>query len=268
VSYDASEKEQFSGKPVECFEFMQGSTTWRHTSADSVIVLSEGTFEPEAIERKEEEFSDEEITESVEISMPPSLPVAMAILSGVNQEPISLTVYRAHRGDLASRVRAFTGVVSSASMSGSDVVVSCASISAALDRQIPALAMQNQCNHALYSPACGLDKMFALWRNAVHLVSVDGCVVKAEEFTNHEDQYYRGGMLESFTGEVRFIADHVHDTVRLLSPMASLAAGDYAWAYWGCDHDEETCLKKFGNLPNHLGWRRIPGHNPFRGRID
>jgi len=128
--------------------------------------------------------------------------------------------------------------------------------------------MQNQCNHALFSPGCGLYKLFPLWRNPVHVSAVDGCVVKANEFTNHEDQFYRGGMLESITGEVRFIADHQGDTVVLLSPMSSLEVAQYAWAYWGCDHDEETCLKKFGNLPNHLGWRRIPGHNPFRGRID
>jgi uncharacterized phage protein (TIGR02218 family) len=273
VTYDASEKAAFSGKPVECFKFEQGATIWKYTSADSAIVLPEGTFEPEAIRREEEEFSEEDITESVNISMPLDLAVAVAALSGTHQEMIWLTIYRAHRGEEASRIRAFTGRVASVSASGpegsiSEALLSCTSISTDLDRQIPVLAIQNQCNLALYSSACGLDKMFPLWRNPVSLISVVGCIVKATEFTNHDDQYYRGGMLESYTGERRFIADHQGDTVIIMSPMSTLAAGQYAYAYWGCDHDEETCLKKFGNLPNHLGWRHIPGRNPFHGRMD
>jgi uncharacterized phage protein (TIGR02218 family) len=268
VTYDASEKARFGGQPVECFKFVQGATTWKYTSADAAIVLPEGTFEPEAIRREEEEFSDEDVTESVNISMPLNLSLAAAVLPGTHQETIWVTVYRAHRGQEASRIRAFTGMVASASASESEVLLSCTSISAVLEREIPLLAMQNQCNLALYSSACGLDKMFPLWRNAVHLDTVEGCIVSATGLNNHDDQYYRGGMLESYLGERRFIADHQGNTVILMSPMSTLVAGDYAYAYWGCDHDAETCLKKFGNLPNHLGWRYIPGHNPFRGRID
>jgi len=35
-----------------------------------------------------------------------------------------------------------------------------------------------------------------------------------------------------------------------------------------CDHLEITCRDKFDNLVNHLGWSRLPGRNPFVGRID
>jgi hypothetical protein len=130
-----------------------------------------------------------------------------------------------------------------ASASATEVVLTCASISSVLDRKIPVLAMQNQCNHALYSPGCGLYKLFPLWRNPVHVSAIHGCAVTAAEFTNNEDQFYRGGMLESITGEVRFIADHQGDTVVLLSPMSSLEVAQYAWAYWGCDQDEETLTR-------------------------
>jgi hypothetical protein len=35
-----------------------------------------------------------------------------------------------------------------------------------------------------------------------------------------------------------------------------------------CDHLETTCRDKFDNLVNHPGWSRLPGRNPFVGRID
>ena len=82
------------------------------------------------------------------------------------------------------------------------------------------------------------------------------------------NQWFRGGRLESADGEARFIADHVGNTVTLISPLPGLASLDLAWAYWGCDHLEATCRDKFANLVNHLGWSRLPGRNPFVGRID
>ena len=70
------------------------------------------------------------------------------------------------------------------------------------------------------------------------------------------------------TGETRFIVDHQGDTVSLISPIPGLSSLDQVWAYWGCDHLEATCQNKFSNLVNHLGWSRLPGRNPFSGRID
>jgi hypothetical protein len=92
--------------------------------------------------------------------------------------------------------------------------------------------------------------------------------VVSNGFALRPDQWYQGGRLESATGETRFVVDHQGDTVTLISPLPGVSSLDDVWAYWGCDHLEATCRDKFGNLTNHLGWSRLPGRNPFSGRID
>ena len=82
-------------------------------------------------------------------------------------------------------------------------------------------------------------------------------------FALRPDQWFRGGRLQTSEGETRFIADHAGDTVKLISPLPGLEFLDVVWAYWGCDHLETTCLDKFQQLDNHLGWSRLPGRNPF-----
>lgn len=267
MSFEERELSRYEGRPVECFKFVMGATTWRYTSADRAVTLPDGTYEMETIEGGEPSWSDEVTSESVTITVPLENPVAQALLPARQAETIWLTIYKVHRGEEDEPLAVFLGTVASALASETKVTLTCASISGFLDRQIPVLAVQTQCNHGLYSKGCGLSKT-GVWKKTVSIESVDGVTVVSTGFADLDDQYFRGGLLESSTGEVRFIVDHVGDTVTLLSPMASLAAAQYAQAYWGCDHLESTCLRKFGNLIHHLGFSRMPGRNPFAGRID
>lgn len=265
-TYDERERERYSGQPIEGFRFVQGETVWLYTSADREITLPIGTFAPEPITRSQVQHSKEDSGEKMEITVGVANPVAAFFIGSVPTSPVWLTVYRAHRGDEAATVTIYTGKITRARFRGSEAVLVGTSVSAMLTRGVPNLKMQTPCNHVLYSAECGANPTAS--RDAITVTTVDGLTVTSNDFALQPDQWFRGGRLETAEGESRFIADHIGDTVTLISPVPGLASLDEIFAYWGCDHLEATCAAKFDRLENYLGWSRLPGRNPFTGRID
>ena len=266
MSYDDREKSRYSGQPVEGFRFAQGSNLWLYTSADREVVFPIGTFTPEPISRSAMDFSKEDVTETMEFSVSVENPVAALFIGDVPSSPVWITAYRAHRGDEVDAVAFFTGKITRARFLGSEATLVGTSLAALLLRSVPVLKMQTPCNHVLFSAECGANPSTS--RESVTIGTVSGVTVTSSDFGLEDDQWFRGGRLESPAGESRFIADHVGDTITLLSPLPGLASLDVCWAYWGCDHLAATCSSKFSQLDNHLGWPDLPNRNPFTGRID
>lgn len=266
-TYDEREKQRYQGEPVECFRFVQGENTWLFTSADEEIALPIGLFVPETISRPDEsEYSQEDSSDSIEVHVAATNPVAELYIGDVPTSPVWLTLYSAHRGDEASPVTTFTGKMTRSRFDESEAVLVGTNVMADLNKNVPVLQMQTPCNHILYSSECGADP--SACSDSITVTTVDGRTVTSNDFALRPDGWYSGGRLLSGDGEMRFIADHEGDTVTLISPMPGLESLDQVWAYWGCDHLEETCAEKFDRLNNHLGWSRLPGRNPFVGRID
>jgi len=265
-TYDERENQRYQGKPVECFRFVQGESVWLYTSADEEITLPTGVFVPEVMSAGEESFSAENSDDSREITVPVTNPIAELFIGHPPTAPIWVTAFSAHRGDESNPISFFTGRVTRARHEESQAMLVATNIEALITRNVPVQQMQAPCNHVLYSAECGADPTAC--RDSVTVTTVDGVTVTSNDFALRPDQWFRGGRLESLDGEMRFIGNHDGDTITLLSPMPGLASLDQVWAYWGCDRLEATCRDKFSNLDNHLGWSRLPGRNPFRGRID
>jgi len=265
-TYDERENQTYEGQPVECYRIVHGETVWLYTSAAEEITLPTGVFVPEVLTGKEASFSQEDSDDIREVSVPATNPVAQLFVGEPPTAPVWITAFAAHRGDESNPVSFFTGKVTRARVTGSEAVLVATNIEALIERNVPVIQMQAPCNHVLYSAECGADPTAC--RDSVTVTTVDGVTVTSNDFALRSDQWFRGGRLVSLDGEMRFIGNHEGDTVTLLSPMPGLASLDQVWAYWGCDRLESTCRDKFSNLDNHMGWSRLPGRNPFRGRID
>jgi len=266
MTYNDREKSRYGGQPIEGFRFQQGDNAWLYTSADREITLPTGTFAPEPISRTSLDFSQEDTGETIEFTVARANPVAALFIGDLPSTPVWVTVYRAHRGDEDLAVVIFSGRIIRARFEESEAILVGASLMSILNRGVPVLELQTPCNHVLYSQACGVNPTVS--RDAVTVGTVTGATVTSDDFALRADQWFRGGRLETSEGDMRFIADHVGDTVKLISPLPGLVAGMAVYAYWGCDHLEPTCEGKFNSLDNHLGWARLPGRNPFSGRID
>jgi uncharacterized phage protein (TIGR02218 family) len=265
-TYDERENERYEGQPIEGFRFVQGERVWLYTSADQEITLPIGVFSLETITRSILEHSKEDSGEQMEITLPVTNPVAALFIGDVPSSPVWVTVYRAHRGDEAETVTIYSGKITRARYRGSEAILVGTSVGAMMTRTVPVLEMQTPCNHVLYSEECGANPTAC--RDDITVTTVDGVTVTSNDFALQPDQWFRGGRLQTTGGEMRFIADHVGDTITLISPLPGLVSLDEVYAFWGCDHLEATCASKFGRLDSHLGWSRLPTRNPFTGGID
>jgi len=266
MSHDTLEKSRHSANPVECYRIQSGSTTWRYTSADqrvSISVAGDGVFAyvPEALSRGELSFSQEESSGVVEITVPRWNPVAKLFIPFTPPNPINLTIYRLHADD-GSVIIAFRGSIVRASFSGSEAVLTCAPVAAALSRSIPRIACQARCSWALYSAGCTIDPED--FKDVGTVASVSGLDVTATVFGTQVDGWFTLGYLELSDGTRRRITAHVGNTATLQSPIIGLTAGTAFSAFAGCDLLETTCVTKFNNLVNHMGHKRLPTRNPYQ----
>jgi uncharacterized phage protein (TIGR02218 family) len=266
MTFDASEKSVYGGRPVECYRFVFGSTTYLWTSADvSVVLPAVGTFSPAIISRGSLEHSKEERSGTLEVTVARDNALAAPFMPYVPGSSVVLTLFRAHRGDEANATPMFSGEVVSVAVKDSEVVLTLAPFDQAFKRQVPLLTCQPRCQWALYGEGCGIDKLS--FRDTVVVSSVTGGVqVFSSTFALRADQWYRNGWMD-FAGDIRMIVDHVGNKVTLMSPYPTLAGGHSVFVFAGCDRTEAICASKFNNLVNHLGFPRVPRRNPFVGSV-
>lgn len=273
MTYDATEKSRHEGSPVEMYRWAHGSTIYRDTSAAAAQTHLAQTYEPAAIIRSEINQSQEDHAGNIEVAVPRDHAVAALFIPYIPTVPIALTIYRRHRLDGAlETVVAFIGKVLSCRYRSEDSkwVLTCGPISEALRKTIPAVLYQPQCNRALYSPGCGVDK--EAHKVTATVTDVDGFDVSADEFesTANPDGWFNNGFARKISdpNDIRWIIDHVGDTITLMNPFTSLNINDVLEVFPGCARTEDHCHNKFSNLPNHLGFPRIPTKNPFDSSIE
>lgn len=259
MTFDARETSRHDGQPVECYRFSRGGDVWLWTSADRPIFISVGSFQPAEISRGSVRDTDEDGRGSLEVFLPTHNEVAALFIGYLPSTPVSLILYRSHRGD-AEITTFFSGDVASCRFDGPQAVLTCVPTDYRLKRRIPALVFQNQCNWPLYGEGCGVAK--TAFRDAAIVDSVSGRDVVSSTFGARANGWYTNGWLEDSAGDVRFIVNHVGSTITLMAPFAGLTAGASVAAFAGCDRTEATCAAKFNNLVHHLGFARVPQRNP------
>lgn len=267
MTFDAREKGQWSGQPIEGARFAQGASTWLYTPNDQVIILPAGTFQPEAMSIGGQRFSSEDQAEVVEIRVPRTNPVGALFIGHPPATEVFVNLYKAHRGEESAAIGWFTGTIERVKFDEdtSQAVLVAATTMSKLSRGFPALMIQTQCNRVLYGDGCGANPGTSV--DAVTVTTVDGETVVSNDFALRLDQWFRGGKLVKGS-ESRFIVDHVGGTITLISHLPGLASLDVVSAYWGCDHLEPTCKTKFNALDSHAGFARIPSRNPYKRRLD
>lgn len=253
-----------TGAPVECYKFVQGSNTYRWTSADVSVTLTDGTFTPTTIQRDALDFSQEDTAQNLSIHVPKDN--AIATLGRAYNPPtaVTVTIYRKHRDD-PEEIILFVGKVMSWQLKGPEAELICAPISEVFRRRVPSIVYQGPCNWTLYGVGCGIAK--ASFKTSGFVSAVAGTTIRASAFSSHPDGWFTNGWAELASGERRFIVAHVGDQITVQPAFTGLAAGTAIDAYAGCDRTEATCAAKFNNLVNHLGFPRIPTRNPFDGSL-
>lgn len=140
--------------------------------------------------------------------------------------------------------------------------MTCIPIQQAIQRKVPRWLYQTQCNHMLYDANCTVNP--AAFTFAGHLTAIVGQTVTVPEAAAKPDGYYNGGYLHD--GETfAFIQTHTGTQLVLLALSPKLVVGDAVTLTAGCDRTRGTCVAKFNNLANFMGFPYIPDKNPYQG---
>jgi len=265
--------------------------TDRYTSYEVDVILGEDTYAAAQIEHGDIlqgialEQDAVQVTASSSSSgtgVPPVSPLLLFATLKM-EAPLKLTIRQAECGTGILPVTAtdadvlFVGEIASVKIQGSKITAKAVTASTVFDRKIPRFYLQVPCNHALFSPGCGLDKddwqftaqaliaPSAAYPFAVSLHSLAGPDV---DFAEH---WFSGGWIEFGTGAAlqrRAILNSTDVTVGALTvwlnrPFDPLPEADDELALWpGCDLRAETCQDKFDNYLNYGGHPFLPAANP------
>ena len=119
-----------------------------------------------------------------------------------------------------------------------------------------------RCDANLGDARCG----FSLSSDSVTVTTGGGALSFIDTGLTADDAYYNGGKITWLTGDnagltfdvKRYVA--ASDTVELFEPTPyTIAVGDTANIFRGCDRTFETCRDTFDNVENFRGFPHVPG---------
>jgi uncharacterized phage protein (TIGR02218 family) len=258
MTFDARERSDYSGEPFELYRWNLGATIWLQTSGDTPRLYQGQIYEPAVVLRTEVDQNGETSSGNVTVTLELDNPVAQLFREGPPSTPVSLIVTCGHDGETETAC-VFTGRIMSAKLQEACEFI-CAPRQAIWKQPIPALTFQCQCPLRWGTARCGPDR--SAWRVPATLSAVAGLTVTSSAFAAFTDGHFKGGWIE-YGGDQRTVTGHVGAVLTLLSALPSLAAGSEVSAFPGCQGTEDDCTNRYNNLPNHLGFKRIPTRQPF-----
>lgn len=264
MTYLGSETSQWGGQPIELYRFTRGLRVWAYTSADTEIIFDGDTYAPSTMRRGDLPINEEKNTSNLDLWLDPTMDVVQEFIAGATPTPTGLIVIRRHRDEASAVEQAviFIGQVGLVEFSEAEVHFTCVPMQKSVQRRVPRWLYQTQCNHMLYDINCGISPVPFTF--AGHISAIAGRVVTVPEASGKPDGYYNGGYFKD--GDTyTFIQTHVGTQLTVLSLSPLVKVGDNITTTAGCDRTRATCVAKFNNLENFMGFPYIPDKNPFEG---
>lgn len=258
-SYDDKELSAQDSAPVMLYQFAQGATVWRYTTAGQAISRSGYTWNPEAIVASGFGSHGDLNKDQLSLQLPKANTVAALFLGGFPELVTSVTVFRTHADDTEVRLY-WKGTVAGAPASGSIVTLVCDPITVAMKRLGLRQTYQRSCPHELFGPGCQLDENDFVTELTVTAI-VDARTINVSGSGAVDGLV--GGELRAPSGTGSEIIDRSLDILTLLLPIPSLAVGQTVKLFPGCDHSYEMCGTRFGNQGNHGGYKGLTGIQPM-----
>lgn len=268
MTYAAVETSIQAGRPVELYEFLDGATAYRYTSADGDVSYGGNTYAAVPIARGAVEATSEVARLALDITCSRDLSILNLFSVMPPAEIIAVTVRRLHASD-GNAITLWMGRILDVALNPASAEIHCESVYTSLKRVGLRRLYQIGCPHVLFEEGCALNR--AIWHSYKTVSTVVGTAITLASMGTFADGYFAGGYLEweSTTGyfERRTIRSQVGGVVTIGFPLPGLAASDTVKIWPGCDHTLATCIAKFANGLNYGGMPYWPTKNPFDGTI-
>jgi hypothetical protein len=252
--------ERAGGTPVECYTFQRGASRWYYTSHDVAQTIGGITFTPAVISRGAVEQQEETGGEEVKVTIGLEVPLASA-LRDVSGLGVTCAIQRLQPA-ISPVPLVLLGEVVQRVWRDAEVELTVATVERRLTQLIPRVLVSRTCQRALYDEGCGVDA--TAYDFATTVSSVSGQVVTVASVDGNPDGWYANGILAIGT-ERCFIVDQTGTALTLQGRIpAAVTGGASVTLYAGCDKLHATCVAKFNNEVNFLGFENLPTVNPSK----
>ena len=264
MTYATVEASVQTGRPVELYEFLDGATAYRYTSADGDVSYGGNTYTAVPIARGAVEATSEVARLALEITCTRDLSVLDLFAVAPPEQVVLITLRRLHAGD-GEAVIMWMGRILNVTLNNSAAEIHCESVYTSLKRTGLRRLYQKICPHVVYGTGCGLTR--ATYKATKTVSTVSGTTITVGSI-GVADGYYAGGYLEWTSSGVihrRSVQSQTGGAIVISFPIPGITTSASVDLYPGCDHTLSTCAVKFSNSPNYGGMPFFPQKNPFGG---
>lgn len=241
-------------------------TDYYYTSANEDIVYDGNTYTPAPIARTAVQTQTQFEASTVKINTVLMDPVVEFIASNPT-DIVNIKILRLFSDQAPYEAGViFIGQIKHVSFQGIAAQVECQGFENAIRRPIPKFRYQPTCNWSLYDMHCKVSSAYPNnWGDAITAMSENGLYLTMGR--SWATDFFTRGFVIFNNSHRRMIVDSGpgstgHDIMYLRYPIPGLKVGDIVQLYAGCDGTMETCLNKFNNINNFMGFPYIPYDNP------
>lgn len=282
MPYAPYEESDQDGRFVSLYEFRQGTTFFRYTSADKAIDIDLGsgtvTFNPVAInDGGTQQGGGDGNNDQLAVTIQSDTDLAVLFDGVAPSDKVWLTKRKLQLDDAdQDAVVAWVGSIASVQWKdASSKIVNCITLLASMASSGLRLCWERNCGHMLYGPGCKLNADDFAFTNSAQPVSGDQITINIPsplpaapllggfvKFTNDKGAVERRVIIDINTLFVPF----ENASATLLGGTEGMVSGSTIEVYPGCDRTTgPSGCSGFSNTDNFGGFPQQPGKSPFDG---
>jgi uncharacterized phage protein (TIGR02218 family) len=248
-------------KPVELYHFWtESDLEWYYSNSDVPITFESNLYSPTALTRGTVEWDSQLNISKLTVTLSHTREPVLQYIAQNPLDVVWVTVMRLFRDqDPYEAGIIFVGQIKDVAFQGVSAVANCVGFEVYLDRQIPTLRYQKQCNWIFGDANC--TAIGNIQTGTVSSVSDTGLEVDVDGISPEDDGYYDLGKFV-FGDNKRMITSYSGSTFIIRNKIEPLQAGDSVTVYPGCDGNIITCRDTYDNVVNFGGFPYIPSDNP------
>ncbi len=261
-----------TNRPIELFEFAEGTVITRYTSSEGDIEFNGFTWLARTINRGTFGKHVESESTTLDIKIPSTDAIASRYIGIQPADRLDVIVSRIHeKMSPPTSILLFRGYVTSAAFKDEECTLILKPFNEIFQRQMPRQTFQGLCNHVHYDGRCGVSEAAAPNRltglvisqtNSGEVINIAGAGLIVDN--KSPSQAFKGGFVRKLdSSDFRMILDQDGDNLTLLLPFSISVLGTTVVLQRGCDRSVGTCLAKYDNVINYGGFPHVPAINPF-----
>jgi uncharacterized phage protein (TIGR02218 family) len=268
TSFATLETSVESSRPIELYEVILGSSTYRYTSTEDMITVGSDDYTPETIARSQLELGADAANRTLILTVSSQNVIARQYINVVPGERGLVTIYRYQRDEspaFSTTVQLFKGIIQSVRFhdDGTTAEIAVRSIETALNRTIPRFSYMGMCNHFLFDQGCQANP--SLFNFIGPVTSISGSTMTVTGAGASGFDFVGGHARPVGANDFRMVLAQAGDVLTLLLPFSASVVGGNVQIYAGCDHVVDSdCANVFNNVINFGGFGFVPNRNVFQ----